>query len=308
MFLRGDDSTDVLGEASDMDTLVGNTSVAGVWQMRVIDGNLQIDDFATAPVTGNANPNTINGTDYFDQISGGGGNDTINGLLGIDRLNGDEGDDSIRGGEDSDIIHGGADNDRLFGDAGSDTIYGDAGDDTLDGGFAFRNEIDILDGGMGADSLVSGSGRAFASYLSSEAGLTVNLSTPGSNTGDAAGDRYNNIFNVMGSGFADQITGNTTAIACSAARGADNINGLNGSDTLFGGLGDDNINGDGGADVLIGGEGADTLNGGASRDTASYELTKESLLADLADAYAKHRQCRRRRLCQHRKPDRQHGG
>lgn len=280
MLLRGGLATDVLGTAANMDTLVGNTGMPGVWQMRIIDGELQIDDFATSLVTGNGNPNTINGTDYFDQIDGGAGNDTINGLEGIDRLNGDGGDDFIRGNEDADIIHGNDDNDRLYGDAGDDTLYGDAGDDTLEGGSG-TNE---LDGGAGADLINGTGGTSSASYGSSQAGLIVSLSSPGSNTGDAAGDTYNTISNIIGSGFADQITGNASANILRGAAGNDNINGENGSDTLFGDAGDDTLNGEDGTDVLNGGEGADNLNGGNSRDKASYAEATDPLMVDLANS------------------------
>lgn len=102
LFLRGGTAGDALGPAADMDVLVGNTGVAGVWVFDIIDGELQIDDLIGNTETGNANPNTINGTDRNDVLRGGGGNDTINGRLGIDRLFGDDGNDQINGEGDDD--------------------------------------------------------------------------------------------------------------------------------------------------------------------------------------------------------------
>jgi len=203
LFLRGGTAGDELGLASDMETLEGNTGVAGVWQFRVIDGQLQIDDLEGDVLTGNANPNTINGTARNDVISGGGGNDSIFGRLGIDRLSGDEGEDQIHGEEDDDILHGGADNDTLFGDSGDDTLFGDEGDDRLEGGSG-ENE---LDGGAGADALIGTGGTSFAASRSSASGLIVNLNSTGENTGDAGGGPYPNILNVIGSNFAGEISG-----------------------------------------------------------------------------------------------------
>ena len=64
------------------------------------------------------------------------------------------------------------------------------------------------------------------------------MTTPASNTGDAAGDTYANIENLTGSGFNDTLTGDS---------GANTLDGGAGSDVLLGGLG---------ADTLIGGTGA----------------------------------------------------
>ncbi|WP_323783899.1 hypothetical protein [Thalassovita sp.] len=280
LFLRGGTAGDELGLASDMETLEGNTGVAGVWQFRVIDGQLQIDDLEGDVLTGNANPNTINGTARNDVISGGGGNDSIFGRLGIDRLSGDEGEDQIHGEEDDDILHGGADNDTLFGDSGDDTLFGDEGDDRLEGGSG-ENE---LDGGAGADALIGTGGTSFAAYRSSASGLIVNLNSTGENTGDAVGDTYTNILNVIGSNFADEISGTNGNNILNGFGGDDNLDGDDGNDTLFGEAGDDTLVGGDGDDELSGGEGADNLIGGPGRDAASYRDAVTNVVADLADA------------------------
>jgi Ca2+-binding RTX toxin-like protein len=96
----------------------------------------------------------------------------------------------------------------------------------------------VLDGG------VNGSGGDTVSYAASGAGVSVDLTSAGAQSGgDAAGDMLSNFENVTGSNHNDTLTGNVAA----------NI--------LKGGLGDDTI---------VGGAGADTIDGGAGVDTVSY--------------------------------------
>ena len=74
------------------------------------------------------------------------------------------------------------------------------------------------------------------------------LDKPNNNTGDAAGDTYKGIQNLLGSAFDDGLTGDGKA------------------NVLTGGAGIDTLSGGGGNDKLIGGPGADILNGGAGKD------------------------------------------
>lgn len=279
LFLRGGTNNDELGTAANIDTLEGNTGVVGVWQYRIIDGQLQIDDLEGDTETGNANPNTINGTDRNDVISGGGGNDTIRGRLGIDRLNGDEGNDSIFGEGDDDILHGGAGDDTVDGGSGDDSVFGDEGDDRLVGGSG-TNE---LDGGAGADTLIGTGGSSFAAYGSSSTGLIVNLNNTSQNTGDAVGDTYTNITDLIGSGFADDLSGTNQSNILRGGDGDDALTGDDGNDTLFGEDGDDILNGGDGDDELAGGAGADNLIGGPGSDAASYRDASSGVTADLQD-------------------------
>src|SRR4051812_36677300 len=100
-----------------------------------------------------------------------------------------------------DVTRGGDDNDVLAGGKGADTMYGEAGIDTLD-------------------------------YSASNAGVTVDLSRGTGRGGDAEGDSFKDVENIMGSRFADTLIGN------------------NGDNVLTGGAG---------PDVLIGGGGKDTF-------------------------------------------------
>ena len=69
------------------------------------------------------------------------------------------------------------------------------------------------------------------------------------NTGEARGDRYSSIEEVVGSSFKDKLIGN------SAANG---FAGGDGNDVLKGGAGGDGLSGQAGDDVLKGGAGGDS--------------------------------------------------
>ena len=114
-------------------------------------------------------------------------------------------------------------------------IEGTAGSDTLTGN-AFGNVIsglgghDTIEGLGGADKIEGGTGTDTASYISSDAGVTVNLATGAASGGHAKGDNLSGIENLDGSGHADQLTGDA---------GANTLRGLGGADTIEGGAGTD---------------------------------------------------------------------
>jgi Ca2+-binding RTX toxin-like protein len=152
--------------------------------------------------------------------------------------------------------------DEIITGSGADILNGDEGDDTLIGG-------------AGGDALNGGGGTNTASYETSSAGVTADLCTPANNTGDAAGDIYTDIQNLIGSEFADVLSGDP---------GVNTISGLGGNDTLFGSGADDFLNGDADDDTLVGDAGADQLNGGTGTDLASYITSISGVLVDLAFA------------------------
>jgi Ca2+-binding RTX toxin-like protein len=172
---------------------------------------------------------------------------------------------------------GSAYGDKLVGDGGANTINGAAGDDTLIGG-------------TGADSLIGGGGLDMASYASSLIGLTARLDIPAVNTGDAAGDTYNGINGLTGSGFADVLVGDGNGNSLYAGGGDDYLAGLAGNDQLSGeagndildaGAGNDTLDGGTGNDTLDGGAGADSLIGGGGFDMVSYGSAATGIIARL---------------------------
>jgi Ca2+-binding RTX toxin-like protein len=217
-------------------------------------------------LTGDANANILNGD---------AGVDTLNGNEGIDTLNGDDGNDILIGGVDGDILNGGNGTDTASyetalvgvtaslltpgsntGDAAGDTytsvenLRGSSFNDTLTG----DSGVNVLEGGLGADTLDGGLGVDTASYSNATTGVSASLSLPATNTGEAFGDTYANIENLLGSIFDDVLNGNASA---------------------------NSLSGNAGNDLLIGGAGADSLDGGTGTDIASYETALGGVTASL---------------------------
>ncbi len=122
---------------------------------------------------------------------------------------------------------------NLVGSAFGDTLIGDFGDNAIDGGAG----DDQIVGYDGADAINGGAGSDTVDYFN--AAVIVNLAAGTGAGGDAQGDTFQNVENVVGSALNDILIGNAGA------------NALNGDD------GDDGLTGHGGADALDGGNGID---------------------------------------------------
>ena len=248
-----------------------------------LDNLLAIDDI----VGGHAN----------DTLLGGPGDDTITPGLGDDTVGGGAGEDAVdysdrtlpvtitlgapgaagsagehdtvaadvedaTGGAGNDAITGdGADN-YLVGGAGNDSIAGGAGDDDLDPG----DGSDQIDGGDGTDA----ADYTLVSHGTDLPGITADLSTGVVTSYDTAGglgtDKLKGFEDVLGSDYADTLTGDAAANKLDGGKGDDTIEGAGGGDDLLGGPGDDTVSGGAGADKLDGADGADTMNGGDGAD------------------------------------------
>jgi Ca2+-binding RTX toxin-like protein len=196
---------------------------------------------------------------------------------------------------------GGAGSDQLSGFrqlAGSpyaDVLAGTEGADALQGG----GGDDALIGRNGDDKLFGGAGNNVVSYAEPSpgvnAGVTVSLSNQGvaQDTGSEGKDTLSGISSVIGSPFADTLTGDAAANLINAGAGSDTVNAGDGPDTVLlrdgitdhadcGGA-DDTVDSDGaGIDVLSGcenvtlGAGGGQPGGGASTGpgaTADTTLT-----------------------------------
>lgn len=154
----------------------------------------------------------------------------------------------LAGGNGNDQLYGGAGNDLLDGGCGSDELFGRTSDDLLIGG----SGADILDGGEGSDT---------ASYITADTGVSASLATGEGSAGDATGDKFCSIENLVGSEFNDSLEGNSENNILYGGVGDDQLSGGTGDDTLYGGEGDNILCGGSGSDVfaLTAGVGASTI-------------------------------------------------
>ncbi len=250
-------------------------------------------------LVGGAGNDVLSGDDGIDHLIGGAGDDTLTGGADDDTIEGGLGADFIDGGSGRDQVtyehsnagvifsvdkqdpgvfhgHGGEAegdtltnieyivgshfNDRLYGNPDEDnTLEGLAGNDILVGGSGH----DFLIGGAGADALIGGDDEDGTSYLTSSAGVVVDLPNGIGHGGDAEGDTYQSIEDVHGSVYDDVIIGDS---------GDNIIDGWFGDDQLSGGAGSDMVSGGEGNDTIYGAADGDKLDGGGSIYTKGHDL------------------------------------
>ncbi len=271
-YLSGNQGDDALDGGNGGDTILGgnnNDSLAGN------DGNDQL--------YGGSGNDTLDGGLGSDTLYAAGAQDFLNDSVSdaagsVNQLNGGDGKDQLYGGLGNDVLHGGGDNDQLYGADGDDLLFGEGNNDNL-----FGDEgNDSLDGGSGKDTQSGGGGDDRIVYDSADTTIagdedndvlvltslvTVNLASiadqvsgGGIATGfegvdfsaimqavTFSGDAKDNL--IIGSGFADTLSG---------LAGNDSLSGLAGNDTLYGGTGNDSLNGGSGADTMVGGDGSDS--------------------------------------------------
>lgn len=245
--LFGRDGDDVLDGGSGADQLYGGAGydVASYVSSTVgLTVDLQFAGLSTGRAAGDTffELEGVAGSNYADSLRGDASANLLNGIAGDDTMFGRDGDDTLLGG---------LGNDSIYGEIGSDYLNGGDGDDLLVGG----GGADVMDGSIGIDR---------ASYAFASSGLTVDLQFASSqNTGEAAGDIFYDIENLIGSAYDDSLRGDA---------GSNLIQGGGGADFLFGRDGDD---------VLDGGLGADALYGGTGQDLITYAAAGSGVTADL---------------------------
>jgi Ca2+-binding RTX toxin-like protein len=281
----------------------GNNDLIGTGDADTISGNGGNDTLTglggNDTLNGGPDNDLLFGGDGNDLLFGGSGNDTLQGGAGADSINGDGGTDTVSyaasgsgvavsllagtgtggdadgdtiagveniiGSDHADTLSGNTLNNTILGGIGNDTLFGGGGVDSLSGG----DGDDVVAGGAGADSMSGGAGSDTLDYAASSGGVQVNLASTGAATGgDAAGDTFTLFENVIGSGFADSLSGTS------------------GNNILRGGAGDDQLYGGAGDDTLEGGTGADTLNGGTGMDYADYSNSSAAVSINLGTGAA----------------------
>ncbi|MBL8548131.1 MAG: PQQ-dependent sugar dehydrogenase [Hyphomonadaceae bacterium] len=125
---------------------------------------------------------------------------------------------------------GGSAADTLIGNDVANLLRGNGGGDFITGG----NSNDTIDGGAGGDAMDGGGGIDTVTYANATAGVVANMSSPGANTNDAAGDSFTSIENINGSSFSDTLIGDGNANTLSGLGASDTLRGGDGDDVLYG--------------------------------------------------------------------------
>lgn len=188
--------------------------------------------------------------------------------------------------------------DRIIGSDFADTLTGNEGNN-------------VLVGGAGADSLDGYWGWDTADYAGSTAAVVVDLGLNTATGGDAEGDTFTSIENLVGTAYADTLTGDYEYNTFEGGAGADQLNGGDGADTasyarsdaavtvnldagtgtggdaqgdtlslienLLGSDFGDLLTGDAGFNLIEGAGGADAMNGGAGPDGFVYRSLSDSV-------------------------------
>jgi Ca2+-binding RTX toxin-like protein len=262
--LGGDDTVVADAGADRVCTGPGNDGVLGAEGDDSIDGGAGGDGVfyftARGPVQVNLDTGVVTGAE---------GRDT---LLGIENATGSDFDDTLVGNAEINVLAGESGRDRIDGGAHSDALVGGAGDDTLIGhagdgdaaGFidaANSVQADLQTGvatGIGRDTMTNVEsliGSGFADRLSGDGGFNFLLGLDGN---DALDGR-------AGFDVADFLSPVDASLAAHQAQGegTDTLAGLEG---LAGSPGNDRLSGDGKQNFLEGRQGDDTVSGGGGPD------------------------------------------
>ncbi|MGB9369520.1 MAG: hypothetical protein WCE79_26280 [Xanthobacteraceae bacterium] len=283
------------------------------------------DTQALAVTIQNAGGSTITGTSIAETLTGTGEEDVLSGLGGNDTLIAADGNDILDGGIGKDTMAGGLGNDTYVVDNTGDVVTENPGEgtDTVQSSIAYTLGADVenltltgsaaingtgnaagnvlignggnnvLAGLWGADALDGGAGTDTATYAASGNGVNISLAANTAHGGDAEGDTFIRIENLIGSAFDDTLEGDggnnvlnggsgndtvsyahaATGVAVSLAITVAQTTGGAGADTLTsiqnltGSLFDDVLTGSSSANVLAGLDGNDVLDGGSGADT-----------------------------------------
>ncbi|BBF94060.1 hypothetical protein BLTE_27450 [Blastochloris tepida] len=317
-----DNAKDVVTELAGQGTDTVEASVSHMLGANL--ENLVLTGSAAIKGTGNALDNTITGNDGANVLDGGAGADALAGGAGNDTYIVDNLGDTVReaAGAGTDTVKASVsftlganvENLTLTGKAAIDG-NGNGLDNVITGNAA----ANVIEGGAGNDTLAGGAGIDTVSYADAAGAVTVSLAiTTAQDTGGAGTDRLGGFENILGSAFADTLTGDKKANRIDGGAGADTMAGGAGNDTyvvdnagdtvtelakqgtdtvlasvsfMLGAnvenltlTGSGNINGTGNAlaNKITGNDGNNRLDGGAGADTMAGGLGDDLYVVDNA--------------------------
>ncbi len=298
--ILGTDGADILSGDLGHDTIdggSGNDTLSGHAGNDLLTGGAGNDD-----LRGGSGRDTLLGNTGADVLSADVGDDLLYGGDGADRLYGGDGNDLLMPGAGVDLVNGGGGVDmvdfsnatqrvvvdlstgmaeiwseidtlvsieNITGTYYGDFIVGDPGANSIRAMAGY----DWMVGSRGADTFDGGAGRDTVAYPRATSGISANLLTGTGTAGEANGDRYVDVENLTGSGYADRLIGDNGPNVLCGVDGDDFIFGLGGNDTIQGGAGADWIKGGLGDDCLIGGPGSDVMLGGAGNDSYVVDVS-----------------------------------
>ncbi|MDT4948083.1 MAG: hypothetical protein QOJ37_678 [Pseudonocardiales bacterium] len=288
--------------ADTIDGAGGNDVVAAGDGKDVVDGGSGDDVLHGGP----GSDAISGGTGFGDKIFGDKGGDTLYDVDG-GVASGGPGNDHLTGGQDSAVkgplkLTGGPGKDTLRASSGSaNTLDGGSGNDTLRGSgpstLVDGSGNDRVIGGLLADVVIAGDGKD--TYIGGKTACPASCSpyqpydrdtityrtakhpvkvSQDGKANDGAAHEKDDVSGfeiVVGSKFADTLTGGGSAQELRGLGGNDALTGGDGMDVLAGGPGDDRMEGRAGDDVLDGGLGADALSGGSGHDRVCYGCLAE---------------------------------
>lgn len=206
-------------------------------------------------ITGTAGDDNLVGTAAGETIEGLAGNDVIQGFMATDQIDGGADNDTVSyvaasGGVTIDLTLAGPQNtvsagmdqlisiENIIGSNFNDTLTGDNNANVING----LGGNDLIDGAGGNDTLIGGLGVDTLTYANTAAGVTVNISLlTAQNTVGAGTDTISEFENLIGTAFADTLTGDSVDNVIFAGDGDDIVEGSDGNDTLTGGNGVDTV-------------------------------------------------------------------
>ncbi|MGL4491170.1 MAG: M10 family metallopeptidase C-terminal domain-containing protein [Rhizobiaceae bacterium] len=263
-FLTGNDLNNLIEGELGVDTLRGRAGSDLLYGGA--DADFLYGDAGDDALYGGAGNDLLDGGDGNDIFFGGLGNDTVQGGDGNDTIWTSEGQDTLDGGSGTDwlrlagerqtyeqffvfelsayvdmskgtVAHKGfessyADIENVFGGYGDDIILGDEYANIIN---CDLGGSDYIEGRGGADRFIGGYSswtQQTIGYKESKSGVTINFFTGKGTGGDAEGDTFELIYNVIGSAFADVLVSNHGGNIIEGGGGADALYGNGGTDKL----------------------------------------------------------------------------